>query len=282
MIWVGLTGWGDHDSLYEVKSSSKKLAKYASYFPVVELDASFYAIQPERNIEKWVRETPETFQFIVKAYQGITGHQRGDIPFISRKAMFEAFKDSLRPMREANKLTMVLCQFPPWFDCKKEHVDYIRMCREFFQDLDVALEFRHQSWFSEPYMDQTLAYMEKDNWIHSICDEPQAGERSIPFVPVVTHPKKTLYRIHGRNVYGWTKPTKGQDWRDVRYLYHYNDEELEGLAKAIKELSHQTEESFVLFNNNSGGHAAENGERFIRLMNLNYHGLAPRQLGLFD
>lgn len=282
MIWIGLTGWGDHDSLYEgVSPSTHKLHTYASYFPIVEVDASFYAIQPRKNVEKWVQETPESFQFIVKAYQGITGHQRGDIPYTSKKAMFDAFKESLKPMEEANKLAMVLCQFPPWFNCKKEHVDYIRLCRDELADLNVALEFRNQTWFSEAYYNQTLDYMKQDKWIHSICDEPQAGERSIPFVPVITHTEKTLYRFHGRNVYGWNKPAKGQDWRDVRYLYDYSDEEMTELATQVKQLSEKTKESYVLFNNNSGGHAAGNGKRFVEIMGVHYQGLAPRQLDLF-
>ena len=48
---------GDHDSLYEdLERQSDKLQTYASHFPIVELDASYYAIQPERNIMKWVKK----------------------------------------------------------------------------------------------------------------------------------------------------------------------------------------------------------------------------------
>ena len=95
MIYIGVTGWGDHDTLYPSTIKPKdKLAEYSSHFPVVEVDASFYAVQPIRNAEKWVKETPDSFKFIVKAYQGMTGHQRGDIPFESKKDMFHAFKDS--------------------------------------------------------------------------------------------------------------------------------------------------------------------------------------------
>lgn len=77
MIQIGLTGWGDHDSIYAADTRThEKLQEYSSHFPVVELDSSFYAVQPIRNMEKWVKETPENFQFIVKAYQGMTGHDR--------------------------------------------------------------------------------------------------------------------------------------------------------------------------------------------------------------
>ncbi|MDN8848888.1 DUF72 domain-containing protein, partial [Staphylococcus aureus] len=75
MINIGLTGWGDHDSLYEdLQRKTDKLATYASHFPIVELDATYYAIQPERNIRKWIKETPERFKFIVKIHQALTLH----------------------------------------------------------------------------------------------------------------------------------------------------------------------------------------------------------------
>src|SRR3954471_11715419 len=109
MIYIGVTGWGDHDSLYPVQIKSKnKLSEYSSHFLVVEVDASFYAVQPVSNASKWVRETPEDFRFVVKAYQGMTGHQRSDTPFKTRAEMFQAFKDSLKPYQDANKLAMVL------------------------------------------------------------------------------------------------------------------------------------------------------------------------------
>lgn len=118
MLLIGVTGWGDQDSLYTANISPwDKLKEYCAYFPTVEVDASFYAVQPRRNSEKWVKDTPHSFQFIVKAYQGMTGHKRGEIPFHSKDEMFTAFKDSLQPYVESNKLAMVLFQFPPWFDC---------------------------------------------------------------------------------------------------------------------------------------------------------------------
>ncbi|PYZ95752.1 hypothetical protein CR205_15280 [Alteribacter lacisalsi] len=283
MINIGLTGWGDHDSLYEgVKQSSGKLEIYAGHFPTVEVDASFYAVQPLRNMEKWTRETPDAFRFVVKAYQGITGHERGEIPFETRDEMFQAFIDSVKPMKEAGKLAMVLCQFPPWFDCKKENVQYLRVCREYLKDLPCALEFRHQSWYSEEFRSQTLSFIDKENWIHSICDEPQAGARSIPLVPDPAGSEEVLFRFHGRNEAGWTKPAKGDEWREVRYLYDYTNNELEELAGHVKSVSSKVKKTYVLFNNNSGGHAAGNAKQMIDILGLDYRGLAPRQLDLFD
>ncbi|MBP1916117.1 uncharacterized protein YecE (DUF72 family) [Lederbergia galactosidilyticus] len=282
MIYIGVTGWGDHDSLYPAQMKAKdKLAEYSSHFPVVEVDASFYAVQPIRNAEKWVRETPENFRFVVKAYQGMTGHQRGEEnPFETKAEMFQAFKESLQPYQEANKLAMVLFQFPPWFDCRKENVDYLRYCKKVMGDIPVALEFRNQSWFIRAYRENTLNFMQQEGWIHAIADEPQAGNGSIPIVPIVTDPQMTLVRMHGRNLHGWNKPNDA-NWREVRYLYKYNQEELLEWKKRVLQLQTASKEIIVLFNNNSGGDAAGNAKEFQQMLDIDYEGLAPRQMNLF-
>ncbi|MGY3717977.1 DUF72 domain-containing protein [Sutcliffiella cohnii] len=283
MIYIGVTGWGDHDSLYASGVSSRdKLKEYAAHFPIVEIDSYFYAIQPKRNVEKWVQETPETFTFIPKAYQGMTGHQRGEIPFETKKDMFKAYMDSLQPLQETNKLSMVLFQFPPWFECRKENVDYLRWCRAQMGDIPVALEFRHQSWFKGEMKEKTLQFMRSEKWIHSVCDEPQAGEKSVPTIVNATDSEKTLVRFHGRNVHAWTKPVKGQEWRDIRYLYRYNKQELQDWIPHIRQLEKQSKDIYILFNNNSGGDAADNAKMFIEMLGVEYTGLAPKQLDLFN
>lgn len=281
MIYIGVTGWGDHDSLYPGHISPRdKLKEYAGHFPIVEVDTAFYAIQPLRNALKWVNETPESFQFIVKAYQGMTGHLRGEIPFDSKQAMFRAFKESLQPYMEQDKLAMVLFQFPPWFDCRRENVEYLRWCKNEMGAIDCALEFRHQSWFTPEYRQKTLEFMKEEKWIHSICDEPQSGEGSVPTILQTTDPDKVLVRFHGRNVHGWQK-RKGEDWREVRYLYRYNQQELEEWAGSIAKLTKECKQVYLLFNNNSGGDAADNAKQMMEILQIEYKGLAPRQLDLF-
>lgn len=254
--------------------------EYAGYFPTVEVDASFYAVQPVRNAESWVKKTPDSFQFIVKAFQGMTGHNRGDIPFASNDEMFAAFIDSLVPYRKSGKLAMVLFQFPPWFDCTKENVQFLRACRKRMGDIPCALEFRHQSWFNPKYRANTLQFMKEENWIHSICDEPQVMPVSVPTVLEAVGEDKVLIRLHGRNYYGWQQ-NNNPNWREVRYLYRYNTAELSEWAENIRQLEKQCKNIYVLFNNNSGGDAADNARELIDLLNIEYTDLAPRQLDLF-
>ncbi|WP_028591512.1 DUF72 domain-containing protein [Paenibacillus massiliensis] len=292
MIHVGLTGWGDHESLepYGTKPSAK-LYVYGTHFPIVELDSSFYAVQPAERMAKWAAETPEGFSFIVKAYQGMTGHTRGKIPyFTSEEDMYHAFLQSIAPMVEVGKLKAVLFQYPPWFDCTFENVQILRDTRSRMKDIPCIVEFRHQSWYADEFCERTLAFLSREQWRHSVCDEPQAGLGSIPIVPKATHPELTLVRLHGRNVSGWNQ-SDAPNWREVRYLYNYNEQELTDWKHIILELQQQCKEVCVIFNNNSGGHAAANAKQLMTLLGMNpkplpvrlapEDGEDPEQMSLF-
>ena len=65
-------------------------------------------------------------------------------------------------------------------------------------------------------------------------------------------------------------------WRDVRYLYDYNRQELEWLQKQVNILQHKTKDIYIVFNNNSREHAAKNAKEFISMLNIEYSGLAPK------
>ncbi|PSL44435.1 uncharacterized protein YecE (DUF72 family) [Salsuginibacillus halophilus] len=286
MIYTGLTSWTDHPDLYtSTTRKGEELAAYAAHFPIVEMDTSFYAVPNEAKAYKWLQAAPDSFQFVIKAYQGMTGHQRGESPYASKEEMFAAFREGIKPFEVQGRLAMVLCQFPPWFDCRQEHVDVLRRVRTELSGLPAALEFRHQSWFKSKYYDRTLSFMEAENWIHTVCDEPQVGEGSVPSVVEVTHDEKSLIRLHGRNSQGWRQAKTGPDdesWRKVRYLYDYSAEELKEWVEAARRLEKATQQVYVIFNNNSGGHAAKNAQTFLELAGITYEGLAPKQLNLFD
>ncbi|AXV42849.1 MULTISPECIES: DUF72 domain-containing protein [Staphylococcus] len=282
MINIGLTGWGDHDTLYEdLARKSDKLKTYASHFPIVELDASYYAIQPERNIKKWISETPERFQFVVKIHQALTLHADFRDFSETRQELFDAFKEMLAPLQESHKLAMVLVQFPPWFDCSSQNIKYILYVKQQLQDYPMCVEFRHQSWFNDQFKEETLSFLTEHQIIHAVVDEPQVKDASIPLVNRITS-DIAFVRYHGRNVHGWTKKDMtDQEWRDVRYLYNYNETELLDLAQKVKILEQKAKQVYVVFNNNSGGHAAQNAKTYQNILGIDYEGLAPQQLELF-
>ena len=281
-IRIGLIGGGDHPFLYANHSKPReKLSEYASHFPVVEVDTAFYAIQPQSHYEKWVQQTPQAFSFVIKAFSGLTGHDREKRTVQEARELMKAYEESIQPVVEKGKLNALLFQFPPWFDVNKQHIQKLRLIREWLKDYPLALEFRNQTWFQPAYIEQTLYFMKEHDWIHTICDEPQAGIGSVPRVLETTHPSKALVRFHGRNTHGWNKNGRS-DWRSVRFLYNYNEEELQEWADRIQEIKEKTPEITLLFNNNSGGDAAHNAKQMQQLLNITYDDLNPRQMDLFQ
>ena len=57
----------------EAGSAEERLQFYASRFPVVEVDATYYALPSRRLSELWVERTPPDFVFDIKAHALLTG-----------------------------------------------------------------------------------------------------------------------------------------------------------------------------------------------------------------
>uniref|UniRef100_UPI001C30399E DUF72 domain-containing protein n=1 Tax=Bacillus sp. GbtcB13 TaxID=2824758 RepID=UPI001C30399E len=84
----------------------------------------------------------------------------------------------------------------------------------------------------------------------------------------------------GRNVHGWLDT--GENWRAVRCLYRYNNKELKEWVERLEQLKKKTKGIYVLFNNNSGGDAADNAKQLMKMMNITYGEPKPEQLNLFE
>ena len=279
MITIGVTGWSDH--LLVAPDNKRKLEDYASHFPFVEMDTSFYGIPSKKSIQSWIDKTPESFQFIPKAYQAMTLHQKWQDHFESVEEMFDIFKVRFYPMIREKRIKTFLFQFPPFFHCSQKNVDYLERISELMGTLPVAIEFRHRSWYSEENRENTLALLRKNFFIHTVVDQPQTPGNSVPSVLESTNSKLTLYRLHGQNYSGWLNASDDPDWRTTRTLHDYSKEELMEIMDGALELEKESDEVAVIFNNNSGGHAAKNAKELQELLGIDFEGLNPQQLGLF-
>lgn len=72
-----------------------------------------------------------------------------------------------------------------------------------------------------------------------------------------------------------------KEWRKKRTLYRYSEKELQELAHEVKVVDSKTKEVGVIFNNNSGGDAAENALALQKILNIKPDGLNPTQMDLF-
>jgi uncharacterized protein YecE (DUF72 family) len=264
-IKVGTCAWSDHINFYpHGLKAAERLTYYARHFDVVEVDSTFYALQPAKNFERWAAATPHDFTFDVKAYRAITGHDR---PGPSRSEVTESitrFLESIQPLRDAGKLRAVLLQFPPWFVCNRENSNYLRWCKDRFGDQTLAIEFRHTSWFTEERRSVTREMLRRNGMAHVICDEPQVGDGRVPLVANVTLPELAVVRLHGRNDETWYK--KGLQTTGERFNYLYGEHELAEILASILPEVQEADEVHILMNNNFGNYAVRNALDVRRIL----------------
>lgn len=72
--------------------------------------------------------------------------------------MYRRFMDAIAPISESGKLKAILCQFPPYFNCTKENVAYLRHIAKQMGDLPIAVEFRNSSWYSEANKEKNVGF----------------------------------------------------------------------------------------------------------------------------
>jgi len=147
-IFVGTSGWAYSSwkpDFYPPKLPSKKfLEYYATQLNSVEVNYTFRQLPSQSTLEGWLAATGPTFAFSFKAPQRITHFAR----LKNCSDALEAFYTSLAPVKQAQRLGVLLFQLPPNFKANPELLD------EFLgtasrKDLRIAFEFRHESWFDD-------------------------------------------------------------------------------------------------------------------------------------
>lgn len=276
-IVIGTASWTDR-SLIGCKrfyprgcsSAEDRLRFYASQFPVVEIDSSYYAMPSPANSRLWVERTPASFVFNIKAFRLFTGHQTApaclpkdvaealgpppggkknfyyaDIPDEIRDELWDRYRDAIVPLRDGGKLGAVLFQFAPWVAFHPRNREHIEECLARLPGFRLAVEFRNKTWFEDDHRDRTLAFERERGLVNVIVDEPNVTANSIPSVWEVTVPQVAIVRLHGRNHATWNIKA---DAASTRFDYDYSDAELEDLGRKISDLP--AERAQVIFNNN--------------------------------
>ena len=291
---VGTASWTDASLIKSgqfyppnVTTAEERLQFYASQFPVVEVDSSYYALPAEHNAALWAERTPKSFTFDVKAFALFTQHPTSmkslppdlrerlpvevraksriydrDLPDEVREELWARFAAALLPLDSAGKLGVVLFQFPPWFLPGADSRRYIESLKTRMPQYKPAVEFRSPYWFREDGIDKTLGFL-SDLELPFVCvDEPQGTRASVPPVVAATAPI-ALVRFHGRNKEAWAK-------RNVsvaeKYNYLYSAEELAEWAPKIERLAQEAREVHVLMNNCHEDKAVHNARQLAMML----------------
>ena len=205
-IRVGTASWTDKTLLEsgwyppDANTPEKRLAHYARQFPLVEVDATYYAPPVESTAKLWTTRTPAGFLFNIKAFSLLTGHPTKvsalykdlrpetekkniyptDLQPAAYEQVWERFLSALTPLSDAGKLGAILFQFPPWFTIRKSNKQYLLEVAKRCSPLRVAVEFRHSSWFDGDNREETLEFLRRNHLPYVSVDMPQGHKSSIP------------------------------------------------------------------------------------------------------
>ena len=116
------------------------LEHYAERFCTVESNAAFYRLPRPETFEAWQNRTPDDFVMAVKLNRYLTHIRRLRDPEEPMQRFLEA------ATRLGPKLGPVLIQLPPSMRADHERLDAVLLL--FPPTIRVAVEFRHDSWFT--------------------------------------------------------------------------------------------------------------------------------------
>jgi uncharacterized protein YecE (DUF72 family) len=271
-------------------TAEERLNYYASRFPVVEVDATYYALPAQRTAELWVERTPPDFVFDIKAHALMTGQPTEtkrlpkdlraalppdvaeknriyakDLPDALRDDVWAWFADGLEPLREAGQLGSILLQYPRWFFTSSENRDEIESAVERLRAVGLtgSVEFRNGTWFNEKNIDRTMRFLGDRNIPLVMVDGPQGFKSSVPPIVATTSADLALIRFHGRRTETW----EAQNIKTVeRFRYLYDAGQLEDWAPKVRQAAAQSNEMHVLFNNCYANYGATNAIELAQML----------------
>lgn len=272
----------------DADTAEERLVYYANQFPIVEVDATYYALPARRTGELWLERTPPDFTFDIKAHALMTGQPSEvkrlpkdlrealpaelldqkrvyarDLPKDVEDEIWARFLDGIEPLRSSGKLGAIFLQYPRWFFPTSESREEIRRARERLSDTPFAVELRHASWFNEKNLERTVRFFEDEQIPFVMVDAPPGTKSSLPPMTVVTSPKLAVVRFHGRRTETWEK--SGIPVVE-RFRYLYGPEELDEWVPRIREAAAQVPEVHVLMNNCYANYGTTNAREIADLL----------------
>lgn len=288
-ILIGVASWTDPSmtapGVFYPDGATKpeaRLRYYASRFPIVEVDSTYYAIPALKMAELWNERTPEGFVFDVKAHALMTG-QPSEVsrlpkelraalpPELSKKtrvytselsdelrdAVWDSFLDALMPLRDTGRFGAILLQYPRWVGPSRANAALIEDARVRLESKGWrgAVEFRNKAWFDERTRARTLDLLRRNDLSYVAVDSPPGFESSVPAIPEVTSRSLAVVRFHGRNTDTWeAKITQVSQ----RFRYLYDETQLREWLPMIRAISEQAEAVHLVFNNCYGNYGTTN------------------------
>lgn len=296
-VRIGTASWTDPTMVAPgvfypdgVATPEARLRYYASCFPLVEVDSTYYAIPARRTAVLWAERTPADFVFNIKAHALMTGQptETARLPRALRDALprptrdkrriyardlppelldeaWSSFLDALEPLRAAGKLGAILLQYPRWVRPSRPSAALIEDARRRLGGRLAAVEFRHRDWMTGETRARTLALLERNAFAYVCVDEPQGLESSVPPVTEATSRALAVVRFHGRRSEFWEGPVARVS---ERFRYLYDLQQLAEWVPNVLALAERAAEVHLIFNNCYANYGTTNAREMAAALRL--------------
>ena len=191
--------------------SDQLLGFYATKFPTLEINNTFYRLPKEHVLLDWASQVPDSFSFSLKASQRITHHTRLKA---ESQSLVEFLLKNTSVLGE--RLGPILFQLPP--NLKKDIERLKNFLTYLPADRRYTFEFRNESWFDEEVFG---VLRERDI---AMCIS-ESAELSCPVVSTASWGYLRLHKLDYDQaaLEEWARCVASQKW-DQAYVYFKHDE----------------------------------------------------------
>ena len=187
------------------------LGFYASKFPVVEINNTFYRLPRESVIQSWGEQVPDSFTFAIKASQRITHFARLKPEAASALEYLLKTTGTL-----GGKLGPILFQLPP--NMKKDTERLAAFLKLLPRERRFTIEFRHESWFDE----DVYAVLRDHDIPMCVIEQPDFMS---PMVSTASWGYLRLHRFDydDAGLSSWAQRITGEKWSDAYVVFKHDE-----------------------------------------------------------
>ena len=236
-VYIGTSGWsykGWQRTFYPKDVPVKDHFRfYATQFPTVEINLTFYRLPTPQMVKGWREKAPEGFVYAVKGSRFITHMKK----LKNLDGALDKYFDRIKPLKK--HIGVVLWQLPPMLKLEVERLeDFLNLLPKSYRH---AVEFREQSWMTRETFELLRRY-----------DVAHASLSSMRMPMDLTVTSDIVYiRFHGLQ---------------GGFAHNYTRAELEPWARHIRHQARGERKVFAYFNNDANVRAPTNAKLLMEMV----------------
>ena len=244
------TEWVDSGFYPQGTRTPGMLPLYASSFPIVELNYTWYQMVRAEAISRMIAKAPESFRFAAKLTRTLTHERERDW-----RQELKLYREGIKPLQK--QLAAILVQLPPNFNWSRNNRYYLAHLLDGLHGFPLAVEFRHVSWARDSVFAELV---ERKVTMVTVDAPPKRG--LFPCLDIVTNPELFFVRFHGRNMQGWQSGNMQK-----KFDYSYSRDELEDWnQRYLQPLRSRSRQGIVFFNNHVRAQAPANAKTLQKIL----------------